>query len=132
MDEYHATGFCEECGGRRVYAVNEMHTHLKIYDAFRADDDGGPYRFSPYIRQILDRWGSGQMMPFELGGFLTAVLSNHLSNGIALADAENSRDLHSIVQYVYNQLPGGCWGSPKKMEKWPTVHQAANAALLME
>ena len=52
------------------------------------------------------------------GHFVTAVLSNDLIEAVNRADDECQKCLRSIVRYLYNRCPGGCWGSKKKMEEW--------------
>ena len=50
--------------------------------------------------------------------FLYMVLSNNLCRSIGLADGTNLAALPSIVAYVWNEIPGDCWGSRKKVEAW--------------
>ena len=52
------------------------------------------------------------------GDFLQAVLENNLLMSYSRADLENKRDLYEIIRYVYNELPGDCWGSPEKVKNW--------------
>jgi hypothetical protein len=52
------------------------------------------------------------------GGFLTAVLCNDLMAAVGHADTENLAALKQIVQYVYWEIPGACWGSRKRMNQW--------------
>jgi len=52
------------------------------------------------------------------GGFLQAVLENNLSEAFGRADIENRKCIFEIVNYVYNELPAPCWGSPKKVKEW--------------
>ena len=52
------------------------------------------------------------------GSFLRAVLENNLAESFAHADDDNARDMHEIVAYVYNELPGSCWGSPERVREW--------------
>jgi len=67
----------------------------------------------------LDRYVKHHILP---GGFLTAVLSNDLFGAIARADRENKLALSEICQYIYNELPGDCWGSKDIMWKWVENH----------
>jgi len=53
-----------------------------------------------------------------LGHFLTAVVENNLVEAISRADDANGAALGAIVSYCYNELPGGCWGSPEKVKAW--------------
>ena len=52
------------------------------------------------------------------GDFLTAVLSNDLQSAVGHADDKRMESLRRIVQFVYNDLPGACWGSPEKVRAW--------------
>lgn len=52
------------------------------------------------------------------GDFLTAVLSNDLSEAVARADDENVMNLPAYVAYLYNEAPGLCHGSREKMKIW--------------
>ena len=52
------------------------------------------------------------------GGFLEAVLSNDLKEAVGRADEDNMRVLPEIVGYLYNEAPGLCWGSPKRVKDW--------------
>ena len=52
------------------------------------------------------------------GDFLEAVLSNDLMQSFALADYENRENLFDICQYIYNDIPSVCHGSPEKVEAW--------------
>lgn len=50
--------------------------------------------------------------------FLYAVLTNDLVNSFGKADFQNRLDMHDIVRWVYNELPGRAWGTPEKVMKW--------------
>ena len=52
------------------------------------------------------------------GGFLRAVLSNNLERSIAKADLANLKVLPDIVRYMYNHMPGNCWGSSARVDAW--------------
>ncbi len=60
------------------------------------------------------------------GHFVGAVLSNNLVGACARADNDNIRVIPEIVKYVYNEIPGSCWGSPEKVKAWlearPSCH----------
>lgn len=53
-----------------------------------------------------------------VGHFLTAVLSNNLQDAVAHADDQNLANLPAFVGYLYNEVPGSCWGSPVKVAAW--------------
>ena len=52
------------------------------------------------------------------GDFLTAVLKNDLKEAIARADDINRDRLRNYVQFLYNEAPNQCWGSPEKVKAW--------------
>ncbi len=63
----------------------------------------------------LQRWIEDGIPP---GSFLTAVLENDLKHACEQADIENRYLLFDIVSWLYNESPGGCWGSPEQVEAW--------------
>lgn len=52
------------------------------------------------------------------GGFLFAVLSNDLMGAMDRADDHNREALFEICQFIYNELPNGCHGSPMAVARW--------------
>lgn len=68
-----------------------------------------------HIKESLDDWAKNGHQP---GGFLSAVLENNLFEACARADSTALDNLPHIVQYIYNALPVGCWGSKEKMKVW--------------
>ena len=52
------------------------------------------------------------------GGFLHAVLSNDLKEAIARADEQNMGLLPILATWLYNEAPGGCWGSAERVRNW--------------
>ena len=55
------------------------------------------------------------------GGFLTSVLENNLKQTYGSADENNIVAIPSIVQYLYNNAPGICWGSPREVREWMEI-----------
>lgn len=53
-----------------------------------------------------------------LGGFLTAVVENNLSEAVGQADSQNAPLLRDYVMYLYNECPSMCWGSREKVKLW--------------
>jgi len=45
------------------------------------------------------------------GGFLYSILTNDLFGAIGKADTANGKAIRDICLYIYNELPGDCWGS---------------------
>ena len=58
-----------------------------------------------------------------VGGFLNAVLSNNLLESFKRADDINCIHMFDIVNYLYNEAPSTCWGSPEKVEIWLKMHR---------
>lgn len=52
------------------------------------------------------------------GSFVRTVLRNDLARSFAKADKQNLESLHSIVKYIWNELPMKVWGSEKKVKQW--------------
>ena len=52
------------------------------------------------------------------GSFLRAVLANDLFEAVARADEMNMQTIPLIVKYIYNELPGGCWGSYEAVDAY--------------
>lgn len=52
------------------------------------------------------------------GQCVTAILSNDLQKAVAHADDEIMKNMRRIAQFVYNDLPSPCWGSPEKVKAW--------------
>ena len=52
------------------------------------------------------------------GHFLTAVLSNDLTEAFARADDGNAARMHDWVRFFYCYAPRGSWGSPAKVSAW--------------
>jgi len=52
------------------------------------------------------------------GGFLYAVLCNHLIDAVGRADHESVGDLQAIVSFLYNEVRGDCYGSREVVDRW--------------
>lgn len=52
------------------------------------------------------------------GHFLTAVLSGDLFGAIGRADDVCAAALPQIVKYIYNEMPGECWGNKNAVNLW--------------
>ena len=68
-----------------------------------------------HLKGALDRYVNHRIRP---GGFLEAVLSNDLFEAMARADVVSRECLFDICKYIYNELPGDCWGSRGRVERW--------------
>ena len=67
------------------------------------------------IKLSLDRYVEDRI---ATGGFLHAVLTNDLFGAMERADEFNRDDLYNIVKYIFNHIPGECYGSKAKVSKW--------------
>jgi hypothetical protein len=81
-------------------------------EAIAAFDDCGVPR---HIREGLIAYCTERR---QVGGFLTAVLSNDLGESVARADHENAANLPGIVRWLYWHAPGDSWGSPERVKAW--------------
>lgn len=81
-----------------------------------------------HILSALDDWGSNGL---RQGDFLMAVLANDLAEAACRADNTNRYVLREIVQYVFNELPSACHGSPAKVQLWEK-HQQDYRDLIVE
>jgi len=80
------------------------------------------------LDETLRKYGIPEHMHFGItayivhgippGHFLEAVLSNNLREAAARADSENQAALFQWVNWLYNEAPSQCWGSPEKVTKW--------------
>ena len=52
------------------------------------------------------------------GSFMTALLSNQLMEAFGRADETNQFAMVTWVRFLYNEAPGGCYGSPQHFENW--------------
>jgi hypothetical protein len=62
------------------------------------------------------------------GDFLEAVLRNDLRGACERADEENRVNLPAYVGWLYNEAPGGCWGSSAKVDAWVEQKRAEREA----
>ena len=69
----------------------------------------------PDIKNALDNWAEHGLKP---GDFLTAVLENNLMEALGRADSYNRATIFQISQYLYNDMPSPCHGSPEKVKAW--------------
>lgn len=68
-----------------------------------------------HMRQAMQYYIEHRILP---GGFLTAVLENNLRDAVARADHINKNLLAEYVEFLYNDAPSTCWGSPEKVNAW--------------
>lgn len=81
--------------------------------AFEADvkwDQVPPHMRDPIRAYVEERR--------PVGHFLTALLSNDLTNAVLRADDENRSALVDWVGFLYEYAPSNCWGSPAAVRAW--------------
>ena len=52
------------------------------------------------------------------GDFMTGMLTNNLGKVCWHADTANQKAICAIYKFLYNQVPGGCWGDRLKFQEW--------------
>ena len=68
-----------------------------------------------HMREAMQLWLEQGIEP---GDFLLAVLCNDLREAVGRADHINIHRLPDYVRFLYNEVPGMCYGSPEKVRKW--------------
>lgn len=68
-----------------------------------------------YTMKAIKEYANNRVPP---GGFLTAILSNNLSESFGRADHNNLQAIHAIVSYCIWEIPSTCWGSSDKVRQW--------------
>lgn len=77
-------------------------------------------------KQELDNY---RELGMPVGDFLHAALTNNFVAAVCLADADNLRDIKEIAQYIYNDMPSGCWRTPEKINAWQAAGGLSGIAL---
>lgn len=54
------------------------------------------------------------------GSFVMSCLANDLMQAATRADPQNFADLPEIMRFLFNELPGHCWGSEAIVRHWLT------------
>lgn len=52
------------------------------------------------------------------GGFIEAVFQNDLKQAFALADDTNIKNMFAYVNWLHNEAPMACSGSPEAYDAW--------------
>lgn len=63
------------------------------------------------------------------GDFLRAVLENNFMEAVGRADEDNRRDLYEIAEFVYNNIPSICHGSPERVSQWLKEEETSQCSL---
>lgn len=53
------------------------------------------------------------------GSFLESVLRNNLMGAFANGDEKSLAGLRGLVKFLYNDVPGCCWGNEENVTAWP-------------
>lgn len=86
---------------------------------YKAMDD--PFSFVPHhMRDSFQLWIEDAIPP---GSFGRAVLTNDLAMAFGKADHINQNHIGTIVAWLWNFAPTGCWGSEEKFNKWKGLNQ---------
>ncbi len=89
-----------------------------MVDGIKQSEQGGRlYTTIPeHLEKSLRRYAD---LGIPTGGFLRACLENNLMTAVgAAANSEVRFALQEICQYIYNEIPSPCWGSPEKVQAW--------------
>ena len=81
----------------------------------RIEEDFRRFELPPRMFGGVKRYLVNGLAP---GHFLTAVLSNDMAEAVNRADDQNVNLLPQYMKFFYNCVPGGCWGTPEKVELW--------------
>ncbi|MEM9194839.1 MAG: hypothetical protein AAGF12_37015 [Myxococcota bacterium] len=84
-------------------------------ELFRASNELRMQAVPPHLMDSIHAYAQ---MGRPTGGFLRAVLEHDLFEAHARGDAICVVNLHAIVLYIHNHLPGGCHGSPDRVDAW--------------
>lgn len=74
-----------------------------------------PDNIPDYTRAEIDAWIQSGVLPSR---FLCSVLENKLKQSYQNADENNLFAIPAIVNYLYNNAPGTCWGSVEAVTRW--------------
>lgn len=77
-----------------------------------------------HMLAALKRYLEHRIQP---GSFLTAVLSNDLTEAVGRADDINIYLLPAYVRYCHNEIPSVCWSNPGRVRAWLNGGQSADA-----
>lgn len=84
-------------------------------------------RYEAVRSETLDSIDRYVMDGIPTGSFLQAVLCNDLMEAMGRADMGNRLALFEICDYIYNETPSGCHGSPEKVRAWREMKRLSRA-----
>lgn len=64
------------------------------------------------------------------GSQMYAMLSNNLRDAVGCADHHRARVIPAIVNFLYNEMPGGTWGSEEYVNAWMALDRDKRRDLL--
>lgn len=76
----------------------------------------------PRLLEALRRYGTDHV---PVGSFLTACLENRFVQAICEADPESLAGIRGVALFLYNAMPGGCWGSKDAVKNWLAMRKVA-------
>ena len=76
-------------------------------------------------QEIIDSLKRYAEKGIPTGGFLQAVLENDLMDAMGKVDDQNREAIWEICNFVYNDIPMSCHGSPEKVRAWLNKFTAA-------
>lgn len=68
-----------------------------------------------HLREGLRRYVEAYV---PTGDFLKAVLSNNLTQAVAMADENSFRGLPDLLRFLWHHAPASSWGSAQNVAKW--------------
>jgi len=74
-----------------------------------------PGTIPSHVSESLKNYVVNHVKP---GGFLTSVLSNDLFGAVRFSSNETSGCLKDLVNFIYSNLPGSCYGSMQDVSNW--------------
>ncbi len=75
----------------------------------------GLAKLPAHMRDGVERY---VMHGIQGGSFMTELFANRLVQAFGRADEENTDAMREWASWLYNDAPGGCWGSPMAVSEW--------------
>lgn len=68
-----------------------------------------------HIIESIDKYVNNKIAP---GRFLRSFLENDLKNALLSASPSSKKYLIEIFNYIYDEVPSGCWGSKEVVSNY--------------
>jgi hypothetical protein len=78
----------------------------------------------PHMREVAREYIEQGIEP-DHRDFFYELLTNDLFGVFAFGDDTNIANLKVWMTWLYNDVPGNCWGSPAKVAAWIKRHETA-------